>query len=86
MYKYEIFPLPKQWRGLHGELDIIVFENQLIVNKTWILHVAQLLSVLHSVGESLDRNIQTDILYLDFAKALIVWITSFLLRSLNGTV
>jgi hypothetical protein len=31
--------------------------------------VTQLLYVLHSIGESLDRNIQTDILYLDFAKA-----------------
>ena len=31
--------------------------------------VTQLLSVLHSIGESLDRNIQTDILYLDFALA-----------------
>ena len=28
-----------------------------------------LLSVLHSVGKNLDNNIQTDILYLDFAKA-----------------
>jgi hypothetical protein len=31
--------------------------------------VTQLLSVLHSIGKSLDQNIQTDILYLDFAKA-----------------
>ena len=29
----------------------------------------QLLSVLHSIGEALDQNKQTDILYLDFAKA-----------------
>ena len=29
----------------------------------------QLLSVLHLIGESLDKNKQTDILYLDFAKA-----------------
>jgi len=29
---------------------------------------SQLLSVLHSVGEALDKNEQTDILYLDFAK------------------
>ena len=30
--------------------------------------VSQLLSVLHSIGKNLD-NIQTDILYLDFARA-----------------
>ena len=30
---------------------------------------SQLLSVLHSIGEALDKNKQTDILYLDFAKA-----------------
>ena len=29
----------------------------------------QLLSVLHSIGEALNKNKQTDILYLDFAKA-----------------
>ena len=31
--------------------------------------VSQLLSVLHSIGKILDNNIETDILYLDFAKA-----------------
>ena len=31
--------------------------------------VTQLLSVLHNIGQSLDKNIQTDIIYLDFAKA-----------------
>ena len=31
--------------------------------------VSQLLSVLHSIGKNLDNNIQTVILYLDFAKA-----------------
>jgi hypothetical protein len=31
--------------------------------------VTQHLSVLHSIGKSLDQNTQTDILYLDFAKA-----------------
>ena len=30
---------------------------------------SQLLSVVHSIGEALDKNKQTDILYLDFAKA-----------------
>ena len=31
--------------------------------------VTQLLSVFHTIGENLDKNIQTDILYLEFAKA-----------------
>ncbi|CAB4002720.1 Hypothetical predicted protein [Paramuricea clavata] len=31
--------------------------------------VSQLLPVFHAIGKSLDKNIQTDILYLDFAKA-----------------
>ncbi len=31
--------------------------------------VTQLLSVLHAIGQSLDNNTQTDIVYLDFAKA-----------------
>ena len=31
--------------------------------------VTQLLSVLHTIGRNLDKNIQTDIIYLDFAKA-----------------
>ena len=31
--------------------------------------VSQLLSVLHSIGKNLDNNIQTNILYLDFAEA-----------------
>ena len=31
--------------------------------------VTQLLSVLHTVGQSLDNNIQSDMIYLDFAKA-----------------
>ena len=31
--------------------------------------VTQLLSVLHTIGQSLDNNTQTDIVYLDFAKA-----------------
>lgn len=31
--------------------------------------VTQLLSVLHAIGQSLDKNIQTDVVYLDFAKA-----------------
>jgi hypothetical protein len=32
--------------------------------------VIQLLPVIHAIGENLDKNIQTDILYFDFAKAL----------------
>ncbi|PFX23172.1 putative RNA-directed DNA polymerase from transposon X-element [Stylophora pistillata] len=33
------------------------------------LCVTQLLSVLHAIGEALDKNIQLDLIYLDFAKA-----------------
>jgi len=43
---------------------------------------SQLLSVLHSIVEALDKNKQTDILYLDFAKAYDTQlITSCLLKS-----
>ena len=31
--------------------------------------VTQLLSVLNTTGHNLDKNIQTDVVYLDFAKA-----------------
>ena len=31
--------------------------------------VIQLLSVLHTIGRNLDKNIQTDVIYLDYAKA-----------------
>ena len=31
--------------------------------------VTQLLSVLHTIGRNLDKNIQADVIYLDFAKA-----------------
>ena len=31
--------------------------------------MTQLLSVLHDMGLSLEKNIQTDLIYLDFAKA-----------------
>ena len=31
--------------------------------------VTQLLSVLHTIGRNLDKNVQTDVIYLDFAKA-----------------
>ena len=32
-------------------------------------HPAILLSVLHTIGRNLDKNIQTVVIYLDFAKA-----------------
>ena len=32
--------------------------------------VTQLLSVLNTIGRNLDKNIQTDVIYLDFAKAV----------------
>jgi hypothetical protein len=38
-------------------------------NRSCVTQLLSVVSVLHSIGESLDRNIQTDILYLDFAKA-----------------
>ena len=31
--------------------------------------ITQMLQVLHKIGENLDKNIQTDIIYLDFANA-----------------
>ena len=31
--------------------------------------VTQLLSVLHTIGQNLDKNTQTGVVYLDFAKA-----------------
>ena len=31
--------------------------------------ITQLLSVLHNIGQNLDNNTQSDVLYLDFAKA-----------------
>jgi hypothetical protein len=31
--------------------------------------VTQLLATLHHIGQLLDRNVQTDVLFLDFAKA-----------------
>jgi hypothetical protein len=40
---------------------------------TWFstqpLVCTQLLAVLHEIGKNLDQNVQTDVLYLDFAKA-----------------
>jgi hypothetical protein len=46
--------------------------------------VTQLLSVLHSIGKSLDQNTQTDILYFDFAKAFDCVDHVILIKSLNG--
>jgi hypothetical protein len=34
-----------------------------------VLCATQLLSTLHRIGQLLDKNTQTDILFLDFAKA-----------------
>ena len=46
--------------------------------------VAQLLSVLHPTGQYLDKNIQTDVLYLDFAKAFDSIDHLILLEKLKG--
>ena len=43
--------------------------------------VTQLLSVFHTIEGNLDRNIQTDILYLDFAKAFDLVTTASCSRS-----
>ena len=46
--------------------------------------VTQLLSVLHTIGHYLDRNTQTDMLYLDFAKAFDSVDHGILLEKLRG--
>ena len=44
----------------------------------------QLIQVLHSVGQCLDKNIQTDLIYLDFAKAFDSVDHQILLRKLQS--
>ena len=46
--------------------------------------VTQPLSVLHTIGQSLDKNIQTDIIDLDFAKAFATVDYSVLLAKLRS--
>jgi hypothetical protein len=46
--------------------------------------ITQLLSVFHTIGENFDRNIQTDILYLDFAKAFVSVDHNILLAKLKS--
>ena len=46
--------------------------------------VTQLLSVLHAIGEALDKNIQSDLIYLDFAKAFDSVDRSIVLAKLNA--
>jgi hypothetical protein len=40
----------RAWRAEHGELDIIVFEKQLMVNKTWILHYPATILAKHELS------------------------------------
>ena len=46
--------------------------------------ITQLVQVLHSVGQCLDKNIQSDIIYLDFAKAFDSVDHQILLRKLKS--
>ena len=46
--------------------------------------VTQLLSVLHSIGQNIDKNIQTDVLYLDLAKAFELVDHEALLKKLSS--
>ena len=48
------------------------------------LCITQLVQVLHSVGQCLDKNIQSDIIYLDFAKAFDSVDHQLLLRKLKS--
>ena len=46
--------------------------------------VTQLLSIFHTIGHDLDKNIQTDVLYLDFAKAFDSVDHAIVLEKLRG--
>ena len=64
---------------LHG---LISNEQHCFIrNRSCVTH---LLFVFHTIGENLDRNIQTDILYLDFAKAFDSVDHNILLAKLNS--
>ena len=55
--------------SLVGDWALASTNNSLGEGDNWERCVTQLLSVLHAVGQSLDNNIQSDMIYLDFAKA-----------------
>ena len=57
----------------HVKQFISPFQHGFLQNRSC---VTQLLSVLNTIGHNLDKNIQTDVVYLDLAKALpndMVW-------------
>ena len=60
--------IPSNRSNLYNHISHLIADEQhgFIRNRSC---VTQLLSVFHAIGKSLDKNIQTDILYLDFAKA-----------------
>ena len=68
---------------LYGHIRHMVHQNQ-----HSFLHgrscTTQLLSTLHDIGQLLDNNIQTDVLFLDFAKAFDSVDHAILLQKLQG--
>ncbi|CAB3996361.1 Hypothetical predicted protein, partial [Paramuricea clavata] len=81
---------PRNELGLPGKL--VTFYDHVIHLITPSQHgflrnrscITQLVQVLHSVGQCLDKNLQSDIIYLDFAKAFDSVDHQILLRKLKS--